>query len=269
MPIIGITLDASREYQSAYDSAKGSPEATTFEVGTLDSRIFGMLRDKAMVIASDPGDPNAEAETILKGNEVAFLFVQYGLRGWSNFKDESGKDIPFRTVKQRHGNQVYDIADPNLVKLIPGVVITELAGEIRKANDLEVARRKKLKRLVYALLLMPEWDCKTCTSRQKELRGCEAEPAHPLELDGELLERCPRRPLLDKPALLGKTFWLYRNFDRGILPEEGSLLSQPNKLMRMFAVLDDAKNAAQSEQSKRDQHKAAQQQRMQTMLGGR
>lgn len=142
MPIIGITLDATREYESVYDPAKGTDEATKFEIGTLDSRIFGQLRDKAMVIQSDPTDPEGEAETQLKGNEVSFLFVQYGLRGWENFKDAKGNDIAFKTVKRTHGQHSYACVDPELIKLIPGVVITELAGEIRKANDLEEAEEK-------------------------------------------------------------------------------------------------------------------------------
>ena len=142
MPIIGITLDTTYDYQSEYDSSRGTPEATTFTVGTLDSRIFGMLRDKAMVISSDPTNPDGDTETILKGNEVAFLFVQYGLKGWENFKDSKGNDIKFKTVKRTHGEKSYTVADPELVKLIPGVVITELAAEIRKSNDLEVAEEK-------------------------------------------------------------------------------------------------------------------------------
>jgi hypothetical protein len=73
---------------------------------------------------------------------VSFLFVQYGLRGWSNFKDDKGVDIPFKPVKRTHGSKSYTVADPELVKLIPAVVITELASEIRKANELDPTEEK-------------------------------------------------------------------------------------------------------------------------------
>jgi hypothetical protein len=118
------------------------------------------------------------------------------------------------------------------------------------------------------MILLPEWDCKTCTSRQKELRGCVTEAERPLELDGEQLLRCPRRLALDEPKLLNEVFWFYKNYDRGILPEEGNLLSQPAKLMRMIAIVDEAKMAAQAEQRETEERRAQQRARMQNMLNG-
>ena len=100
----------------------------------------------------------------------------------------------------------------------------------------------------------------------KELRGCNAIPEAPIVFDDEELTRCPRRPLLDNGTILSKTFFLYRNYDRGILPEEGALLSQPHKLLRMFATIDDAKNAATGEQMKRDEAQRARQSRLQSMM---
>lgn len=101
---------------------------------------------------------------------------------------------------------------------------------------------------MYASILLREYDCTTCTARQKVLRGCENEAERPVEMDGEKLLRCPKRPLLDKPKELGEIFWLYRNYERGILPEEGSLLSQPNRLMTLLAALESAKSRAEAEQ---------------------
>jgi hypothetical protein len=108
------------------------------------------------------------------------------------------------------------------------------------------------------MVLLPERECTTCTARQKVLWGCNAPPVDRMELDGDVLDRCPRRPLLDNPSLFVDIFWLFRNYDRGILPEEGSLLSQPHKLVRIFEALDNAKNSANAEQMSREQKKSSQ-----------
>jgi hypothetical protein len=49
------TLRASLNLK--YDSAKGTPEATKFTIGTLDSRVYGRLKDMATSITVDPTNP--------------------------------------------------------------------------------------------------------------------------------------------------------------------------------------------------------------------
>lgn len=135
MALIGITLDTTREYVSDLDPAKGSDEATVFVLGTLDSRIFGMIRDKATTMSVDPTDPNGEVNTTINVNEVAFTTAMYGLKGWKNFRDGKGNDIKFATIKRTHGNQSYTVVDPEVLKRLPSVVIMELAEQIKTDND--------------------------------------------------------------------------------------------------------------------------------------
>jgi hypothetical protein len=111
---------------------------------------------------------------------------------------------------------------------------------------------------VYGLVLLSERNCTTCTDKQKELWGCTSPPQSPLLLDNEPVDRCPRRPLLDETVKWNRVFWLYRQFDRGILPEEGALLSQPHKLLTYFSIIEQAKAEATDEQMKREQRRAAQ-----------
>jgi hypothetical protein len=142
MAIKGLSLSDTRDYQSELDDARGTPEATTFKIGTLDSRVFGMIRDKATSISVDPNNPNGDVQTSINMNEVNFATVQYGLKGWSNFRDDRGNDIAFKTIKRSHGGASYDVVDPDLLKQVPSVVISELAEQIRADNEVPVAEAK-------------------------------------------------------------------------------------------------------------------------------
>lgn len=142
MPITGISLSAERVHESKYDSAKGTPEATKFTLGTLDGRVYGRLKDSATSIHIDPTKAEQDSvTTTINSNDVAFNTVVYGLRGWENFIVD-GKAVPFKTVKRTHGQHSYKVADPELVKLIPNAVLMELSEEIRKDNDLDEVEEK-------------------------------------------------------------------------------------------------------------------------------
>jgi polyisoprenoid-binding protein YceI len=137
MPITGISLSAERAYESELDDAKGTPEATKFTLGTLDSRVYGRLKDSATSIHLDPSKAEEQSvTTTINSNDVAFNTVVYGLRGWENFMVD-GEPVKFKTAKRTHGQHSYTVADPELVKLIPQAVLLELAEQIRKDNDLD------------------------------------------------------------------------------------------------------------------------------------
>lgn len=140
--IKGIKLDAVRNYVSNLDPAKGTDEATVFELGTLDSRIMGRITDKATTMSINPNRPDDEVDTTVNASEVAFETVQYGLRGWKNFVDDDGKEIPFKTTKRNHGGTSYRVVDEDVLKMLPRAVIVELAAEIRKDNELSEAEAK-------------------------------------------------------------------------------------------------------------------------------
>jgi hypothetical protein len=98
------------------------------------------------------------------------------------------------------------------------------------------------------------------------LWGCEEDARQPLELDGDVMLRCPRRPLLENPYHWKNMFWIYRNYDRGILPEEGALFSQPHKLLELLDVLETAKSSAQAEQQERDMKRTQARSRMKSSM---
>lgn len=133
MALKGLSLAAQFKFVSKYDTGD---DPTVFEYGALDSRIAAMLRDKGTTITVNPAAMEDEVDSQINANKVNFDAVVYGCRGWSNFKDEAGNDIPFRTLKRNHGGVSYTVADPAVVMLIPNAVIQEFGQKIMADNDM-------------------------------------------------------------------------------------------------------------------------------------
>lgn len=79
----------------------------------------------------------------------------------------------------------------------------------------------------------------------------------PLEIDGVLHYRCPRRPILEQPGEFGSLFWLFQQFERGVLPEDGGILSQPEKMMQQFRFMQSVVSECHDQLSKKPDPPAA------------
>lgn len=91
-----------------------------------------------------------------------------------------------------------------------------------------------------AISLFPERDCTTCTAKQKRNWGCEGNAQEIIELDGEIMDTCIRRPLLDNPLFFNEAFELYRFYKDGFLPNEGTFLAQPLSFRQLIIIIDSA-----------------------------
>jgi hypothetical protein len=138
MAIIGLSLEATKDYTSLLDPARNTPDATIWVLGTLDSRIMGKIRDKATTMGIDPMKPDEVTQTV-NLREMDFETVIYGLKGVKNFNDAKGNAIKFNTRNRNHGGMNYEVADPAFVKLVPSDIISELAEQIRAMNSLTPA----------------------------------------------------------------------------------------------------------------------------------
>lgn len=136
MAIIGINLAAEKSHVSVYDPAKGTDEATKFLYGSLDSRILGILQDRATSIKVNTSAPEDDVDTQINSKAFQFEVCQFGIKGWENFKDRDGNDIAFRTIKLNRGGKTYKVVDPAILSQVPGVVLEELSGVIMAANQL-------------------------------------------------------------------------------------------------------------------------------------
>jgi hypothetical protein len=142
MAIKALNLSAVRVYESRYDPDRGTKDASRFTIGALDSRTSGRIRDQATRFVVDPNAADEEVETVINTSEVNYQRVQYGLKGFENFRDDQDNDIEFRTQIKRHGSVPYTIVSDATMKLIPDALITELADEIVRGNELTATEAK-------------------------------------------------------------------------------------------------------------------------------
>ena len=137
--ITGLSLDQSTDFVSEFDPDREKPDGnpTKFKLMTLDSRVMGHLRDLATKLKVNPNaGPDDDVETTVAMNEVAFQTVQFGCGGAAPFDDQDGNDIPWRTMKRNLGGKSYEIASDTVINRLPLRVISELAVELRKINNL-------------------------------------------------------------------------------------------------------------------------------------
>lgn len=140
MALFGLSLVASRPYQSPRDPDFGKPEATTFMLCTLDSRVMGRIRDAATTVTVDPQNP-ANLYTHVNIHEMRFQTVMFGCQGWSNLMDPAtGKPIPYRTQPVTVGQSTYQTVDPDVLRMVDPDTLEELATAIRDGNTLTPAQ---------------------------------------------------------------------------------------------------------------------------------
>ncbi|QXN72637.1 tail assembly chaperone [Rhodobacter phage RcZahn] len=116
-----------------------------------------------------------------------------------------------------------------------------------------------------AIRLMPERSCAGCTKQEEW--GCEAfkfrepephedprdawhKPAYlPITLDGEDTYACPRQSLHRQPDEWSRLLMYYGFYQKGHLPQTGSIIDQSNCLLQAFRILD-AVNSEVDEQKR-------------------
>lgn len=142
MALKALSLSKSRIVESKYDPDKGTPDATKFTLGTLDSRVMGKLQDLVTTVAVDPTRPDDEVNTTINQQEFHFQVCQFGVQNIENLQDEGGNEIAFKTVGRRLGGHSYKIVDPEVLKLVPQAVIQEMAEAVMEDNQLTEAEAK-------------------------------------------------------------------------------------------------------------------------------
>lgn len=116
-------------FESEHDPDKGTPNATRFTLGVLDVFIRARIFDGSTTI-------NEEGLLSLKHTQMNLESVKFGLRGWENFKDEKGNDIPFETVTQIVNGRKYEVVTDECLGRLNLPVISEIGQAIRDGNSL-------------------------------------------------------------------------------------------------------------------------------------
>lgn len=109
---------------------------TTWKLGVLDTRIRKQLEDIAWEYEATPGAPeNAKAKASFNLGKSELEFVAFGLKGFENFTKPDGKPVHFKTEERIVNGKVYHVVADEILKIIPGSIITEIAEKIRLINS--------------------------------------------------------------------------------------------------------------------------------------
>jgi len=160
MALVGVTPGAVREYQSKLDPARGTPQATVFKIGSIPTRVKAKLRDRmsrfnadAMAFAgfaesSKDGDGDSvggpgklDVAFQIPTSEIAIETVRHGLKGWANYKDEQGNDIPFKTQTAIEDGAKCAVVHESCIERMELELILELAEEIDRVNSVSENER--------------------------------------------------------------------------------------------------------------------------------
>lgn len=140
MGIRAIDLSETTDFVSKLD--KEEPK-TIWKLGVLDTRMRKQLEDIGFEYEVDPSQPSSgKAKAKLNLGKSELEFVAFGLKGFENFFDKSGKPVSFKTEDRNVNGKIYHIVADEILKIIPGDIVTELAMKIKEINSVGEAERK-------------------------------------------------------------------------------------------------------------------------------
>lgn len=136
MAIFGLDLTTTKDFYSRHDTAEKKGDKTCFKIRPLDSRVYGMIRDRAFQfkLANKEGE---SAEGSHRRYDVNFQAVAHGIEDIVNFTLPGGEAIEIKRRTAMVGNKKYEVLHDDVMRLIPGAIIDELAQEIMAANELD------------------------------------------------------------------------------------------------------------------------------------
>jgi hypothetical protein len=141
MAIKALTLSSVKVIESDSDPARGSADATRFTIGAIDAFVSAYVVDRTLTFTENDAGGIALAQ--VKMSEANLEAVRFGLRGWENFKDGHGNDVPFTTADRIvMGKKYVTVADEGLA-LLSQDLVRELAAAIRTINEVthDVAKK--------------------------------------------------------------------------------------------------------------------------------
>ncbi len=139
MAIQAIDLNETQDYISKYDTGESK---TIWKLGALDSRIKKTIEDVAWEYEANPNAPgDAKAKASFNIGKTELEFVQFGLKGFENFQNK-GKQVYHATDTKIVSGKTYHVLKDDILRIIPGDVIRELADKIKEINNVGEEERK-------------------------------------------------------------------------------------------------------------------------------
>ena len=141
MAIKALTLSSVKLIESESDPAKGTADATRFTIGAIDAFVSAYVFDRTLTFTE--ADAGGIATAQVKMSEANLEAVRFGLRGWENFKDQSGNDVPFTTSDRIVMGKKYVAVADDCLALLNQDLVRELAAAIRRINEVGPDDAKK------------------------------------------------------------------------------------------------------------------------------
>lgn len=85
-------IDPERTFDYVLKEERGSENPTIFKLKVLTARELAEIEDSVSSFFSGKG----EVELRIRPGTEILQILKRGLRGWENFKDDKGNNIPFR-----------------------------------------------------------------------------------------------------------------------------------------------------------------------------
>lgn len=140
MGIKAIDLGETIRFVSEHD--KDEPK-TTWLLGVLDTPTRKQIEDIAFEYEQTPGKPeSAKAKATFNIGKSELELVAFGLKGFEEFRDKNGKIINFKTEDRVMRSRVYHVVSDEVLRVIPGNIITELAKKIKDINNVSEEETK-------------------------------------------------------------------------------------------------------------------------------
>ncbi len=155
MPVIGLTSGSTWVHYLSDDEQKNTPDGTKFILGTIPKRLEAQLSDEAMELSIEADDlealsrlgddadaGNKTAIAAMDGDvglkvspsQQAYETVRHGLKGWENFPNADGEEIPFETEDTTFGGRKVRVVTRKAMESLRLSWIRELSTAIAKGN---------------------------------------------------------------------------------------------------------------------------------------
>jgi hypothetical protein len=152
MAVYGLSSTQKLNYVLRDDPCrgpKGEPleGATVFMLATLDGYVQAFLKDilqRTEIKTVEEGDEglSLSAKTYSDVFEAAYETCRFGIKGWLNFLDENGKEIPFSTEKYLLGKKNYLVAKRSCIARLTTEQAVELMHAIFEGMNVSKAEEK-------------------------------------------------------------------------------------------------------------------------------
>jgi hypothetical protein len=130
--------DPSKGFVEDYAIQDG---ATVFGLKPLDVFAMGYVYDNANQLTGRQGSDEVGIKTRI--NETNIEAVRLGLVYFKNFKLPNGSEAQVKFVEKQINGRDYKVASDETLQLLGIQLITELAGEIKKASEVSAREEKK------------------------------------------------------------------------------------------------------------------------------